>query len=262
MIKQLLITIFLIGTFSFSLSGQNDKNEKAPSQHVLHLKNGSSLIGVLEAYAMNEPAIIVMGDGERIIVPYNLIESVSKLQGKVKPPKLKFVDRPYTFNEKGWHFQGGAGIVTSTPYSSNGFAVELGFAYHFSRMFGIGLNTGMDNYNTDLGHKVIPIYLSLQGFLTPKKVTPFYSIGLGIGSPLFDEDIWEDIENKPGFLFYPKIGLRTSGDDSFNMTIFTGLKIQSTHTRIPFNCIDGDCIEFTEQQRTYRRYVIGVGFIF
>jgi|GEM_PF-4870655 len=191
-------------------------------------------------------------------------ESKGKGKGKVNSPKIKSVEKPYAFKERGWHFGGGiAGIEEGSIGNSRGHAIEIGAVYHFSRLFGIGINTGIDIYSNNSNEKIVPLYVNIQGFALPTKVTPFYSIGIGVGIPSIEETEWEVITSNPGLLLYPKIGVRLTGNKDYNMTVFTGYKIQNLKIRRSFGCNGGaECEEFIEQDKSFRRIILGVGFTF
>lgn len=264
MTKQ-VVTLLLLIILSISVQAQSSTEDKKIVQHVVHLKNGSSLIGQLIQFSDDAPVVMIMGDGEQITVPRNLVESVARLGKKLKKTKLKYADKPYAFQETGWHYKIGLSYIErgNLGYPA-GYSIEVGTVYHFSRMLGIGLHTGVDVYDSGSLEKIIPIYVNVQGYINSKKVTPFYSFGIGIGIPNIEEEQWDDLSVKAGLLLYPKVGIRITGNENSNITFFTGYKIQNSSIRTNFNCLDssGPCDEFIEQRRIYRRLVLGVDFIF
>ncbi|MBT8221448.1 MAG: hypothetical protein KJP00_16590, partial [Bacteroidia bacterium] len=254
----LLLVIILVSTQV--VSGQQQKVKE--DTRAVYLKNGSVLIGVVETYNYGEPVRIRMSDGGAIEIPYDQIESVSRVKKKALRHKGTIKDsphKPYIFNEEGWHYSGDIGALEGGGNFNGGLhlSINLGAIYHFNKYLGIGLHSGFESYDIGYNQNIIPVYLTIQGYAFSKKISPTYSVGLGYGIALQPED--SNTNSEGGLLFYPKIGLRLGGGDSANIHIFSGLKIQDL--RVDYEFFEGS-EEFLIQERTLKRIIIGIGVIF
>ncbi len=263
MIKSIvLFLLFSLGVIYPSFSQEEIKENT--KQHIIHLHNGSALIGILMQYEQGKPVIIELGDGEQIAVSYTSVQSLELINRKIKKSILKRSKKaPYEFKEKGWHYGGNLGLIdnNSSLGGSIGLSVDVDATYQFSRLLGLGMAIGHDSYGENGQQDYLTIQVVVTGYIAPKYTTLFYSIAGGHSIGISDQENteWLQIEKKGGFMFYPKIGIRLSGKDGINTKLFSGIKIQKSTLERRWG---EEFEELIKQERTFHRFIIGVGLVF
>ena len=143
-----------------------------------------------------------------------------------------------------------------------GIRPGLGFNFTYGKMLkrkmGFGIGAGLDIYGSNRGTHIVPIFAEMRGYLSEKKVSPFYRVGLGYG---FNFESEEDfvVETKGGYMIDSQIGLRLGARSGVNFTIGAGIKIQDSAFRQEFPWNEGD---YTEVDYTYRRLNLSFGIVF
>jgi len=233
MSKFKIALVALVSILSFQLHAQDDVARNL-RQHIPHLKNGRSIIGIVIDYGKGRPAVIELMDGERIEIPESTIESIAPINQRRKKPRInKSKISEYAFVENGWNYYSSLGFISrgsSIRADGLGLSIETGATYQFNRLLGLGISIGYDSYETGGFHDLIPIQVVVSGYISPTPVSLFYSLGTGYGISISEKlnSDWIEEKNKGGFLIYPKLGVRLSGHAGINTTLFTGIKIQKS----------------------------------
>jgi len=249
--------------FQNQSEAQEIKNE-AKRQHIINLHNGSSIIGVLLEYREDAHAIIEVADGEKITVPRASIQSLEPITQKTAKSIIRRnrKDIPYTFPETGWHYGTSFGLISQGNQGSGlGLTLEFKSAYHFSRLLGVGMSIGYDEFENQGMHDYVPIQVVITGYLSPTKTSIFYALNMGYGVNISDKIEQDNFRqsNSGGFVFNPKIGIRLSGNEGSNMVLFGGIKIQNTTTESAWG---ENFEEVIKQDRTFKRLIFGLGIVF
>lgn len=264
MFKYILLTLAVTLGIQYQ-SGAQEILNTTNRQHIIHLKNGSSIIGVLIDYREEAPAIIEVADGERISVPQASIQSLEPITQKTSKSiirKSKKEENLYDFPETGWHHGASFGIISRGNGGDGlGLMIDINSAYHFSRLLGLGMSIGYDEYQNNGMHDYIPIQLVVTGYLSPTKTSIYYSLNMGYGINVSDKIEQEQFRqsNSGGFVFNPQVGIRLSGNQGSNMVLFGGIKIQKTKTESAWG---ENFEEIIIQERVFKRLILGLGFVF
>ncbi len=227
-----IISFILFSFLSFQVMAQEEVNLNL-KDHIVNLHNGSALIGIILDYGQGRPAKVQMSDGEIIEVPHNSIQSIEPIS-ELRKHKIKFrksKDAAYSFSESGWHYNTNLGYISRGPsFGGHGIAAEVGVTYHINRLLGLGISTGYDSYSNGDLQDFIPIHVTLTGYLSPNKTTLFYSLSAGHAFAVteVEDSEWFKITSKGGIGFFPKVGVRLSGHEGINITLFSGIKIQKS----------------------------------
>ena len=264
MLKYILFTIIVVIGFSAQSEAQEIQNTDQ-RQHIVHLKNGSSIIGVLKEYKDNGEIIIEIIDGELLTIPGKTIQSfepISQRTAKSIIKKSEKGERIYEFSETGWHHGASFGLISGgNAGGGSGLSLDFNTTYHFSRLMGLGLSIGYDEYQNSGMHDYIPIQVVVNGYLSPTKTSIFYSLNMGYSINVSDKIEQENYRqsNSGGFILNPRIGLRLSGHQGSNIILFSGLKIQRSKTESAWG---ENFEESIIQERTFKRLIFGLGVVF
>lgn len=168
-------------------------------------------------------------------------------------------EKTYAFREKGVY---NATYFSTLSGSANGkFQLGLGIhnvtGYQFHRLLGVGLGFGVDTYSFEDGETAYPLFAEARGYLSAKRVAPYYSGSLGYGFAFKNSD--ELINKAEGGLFFrAALGLRLGADENTNVLADIGYQFQEAffERRTPFQN------EIEEKYLEFNRIVIRIGLIF
>lgn len=239
--KYFLVFLFLIS--SQYISAQDFKFEDQ-----IKFKNGHVLTGEILEYRPDELVIFQLKGGNKMEIP---VDKIARIWQKALGIKAK---KPNHFKDKGIYFvlNGGTSLGQERAYS-----LTHTIGYRVNRLFGIGIGGGIENYEEDEGKRIVPIYAETRGFLFDKKISPYYSLRVGYGIGLKNED-FRIVDADGGWHLNPEIGYRLGGHDAVNIFVGVGMKFQNAtfHYESPW---DGSR---TSDFIKYRRYMLTLGFVF
>ncbi len=203
---------------------------KLPHVDILYLKDGSILRGkILQIIPDKETKIQILGDSLQMDIPACMIKKL--VQEFIKPATMKSSGL-YEFRENGWYgFVG----VHATPFRISpayaqpviryGRGINAAVGYQFNRLLGVGIGVGAEQKFKNEGDVMVYINADLRGYFLQKKLTPFYSLGLGYGFPqIVTTDFL--IGAKGNMYVHPAVGIRFSGGSGVNMTLDLGYRLQ------------------------------------
>ncbi len=216
--SKLRIVIVLL-LFASTICAQTQKGD---CQDVVYLKGGSVLRGTILEYNADSNLVMNSWSGARLQVP---AINVKRIVQKCKGRGTAFSERPYSFKETGWYHATRFMVLAGQSGTGIGFQHSSGFK--INRYAGIGLGIGLENFGPYDGvTATYPIFIELRGYLLPKKITPFYAIGTGIGlaKKYTDNSTWEGGSErwKGGWMAQGQIGYRI-GNNAF---VYLGIRLQ------------------------------------
>ena len=205
-LKILLSLLSLVFLFP-SLKGQDAFRDE------VILNNKSRLVGKITEYEPNSHVILILAHGAEIRLESADIKKVKMAKSRVAR-KIDF--------RKGVHFRTNVSVLSGD--SNNGYSVGQSITYHFSRWLGLGGGISLDNYYSQSGRNLIPLFLEARSYLSDTEVSPFISLRSGFSIAFADEELGQ-IVAEGGWMFNPQLGYRLSSNDS-SFEIFGGLKFQ------------------------------------
>ena len=147
-------------------------------------------------------------------------------QGAAKKPE-KIILKRYKFREKGYY--NATYFSSSSGWNQDELQIGLGAhnvtGYQFNRMFGLGFGFGIDAYSFDEGEVLYPVFVEVRGYLKEKWHTPYYSLNVGYGFAILDEES-ENAEATGGIMIHPAIGFRFGANKDTNVLMDIGYKFQ------------------------------------
>ncbi len=265
--RLLFIVMFVIGCSWPELSAQEQLPADTSSfPDLLYLRDGSVLKGRLEVYAHGQFLIFGLSTGDRIEVPASSVRRVVQ-GGALHPPEERRmkerIPRPYRFREEGLYHSIAVGLAFGNSGAENGQATagwSAGYSagYLFNRWIGLGGGLGIDAYYLGAGEVVYPLFGEARGYLSSRKIAPYYRIAAGYGIAFRDED--KNItEARGGAYFQPSLGFRWGGGPGINLTTDLGFRYQqATYTREqPFAGVEREV-----EKLRYKRIVFQVTMVF
>ena len=120
----------------------------------------------------------------------------------------------------------------------------------------MGVGVGISGLSLQAGENFVPVFGEIRGYLTKKRVAPYYVLGAGYGFALKNEN-QSIVKGEGGLLIQPTFGIRIGASSKANILIDAGYKFQkAVFTREFFN---GDQ---EIKEISYRRFTFRFGFIF
>ena len=231
-------------------------------QDIIRLQNGDILRGQIQE---------ILGEGQFVVfrtwsgVVFDLRKTqIRRITQRCKDVKIvrKAPPLAYSFNKKGWYHHTRAGMLVGQSYAGEnkqGLLFQHSSGKMFNRMFGIGLGAGMESFNPGSNDAVTyPIFAELQGFLLPRKITPFYNLaggwafsGRSINNGRWGlEDRW-----KGGWMAQAGVGYRIGN----HFTVQVGVRLQ--HKRREWTSIWGPESGSGEDRILHKRLILAVGLL-
>lgn len=245
-------TLFLIGvliSFSTILCAQ----EKAPLVTV-YLKNGQKVEGHMQM-SIHEGYVTLEHDSlSRTQLAFREIKKIYFGEVPEAEPEPHFVREPGFFHITELGLQ-----IGSNDYEANGtLSIHTINGYAISPYLMTGLGVGFDHFGSV---STLPVYASLRGVLTDRKVSPFYFGNIG-GSLAWNNDHNSGIDyqrTRGGIFLHGGLGYQINMDRS-GLLLAAGYKIQKTDFAYDFPGWNGDT--HIEEKRTIRRLTLTIGYTF
>ena len=168
--------------------------------------------------------------------------------------------RPYFHREPGFFHVAELGLqFGNNDYEANTtLAIHTVNGYAFSPSLMSGLGIGLDHYGSI---SALPLYASLRGIITDRKVSPYYFANIG-GSLAWPTDDVPDIEyerTRGGLFLHAGLGYQINLARSA-LLLSAGYKIQKTDFAYDFVGWNGET--HIEEKRTIRRFTFSFGYSF
>ena len=214
--------IFLVAlmTVGAVLSAQSDD-----CRDYVFLKDGSLLKGKITSYDFATELVMTTWSGLEMRIP---VSGVSKIKQRCKddPRRMRLSSAPYSFREKGWYHATRGTLLAGS--SASGISLQHSSGVMISRLFGLGVGTGIEQFNTGYySPPNYPVYAEIRGYLLQRNVTPFYTLGAGYSFmprqrndvQIFDgnNSMW-----KGGYMLQGQIGYRIGN----HFTVHGGVRLQ------------------------------------
>ena len=233
---------------------------------VIQLKNGSTFEGKILEYQQGSLLRFQLRSGGVIELKESEVSQINqgweveegKVEKEEESPVLSKV-KAYAFKEKGVF--NATYFSTLSGTSEGDFQMGLGIhnitGYQFHRLIGLGGGFGVDTYSFDNGETLYPIFFELRGYLSAKKMAPYYSGSVGYGLAFKDSD--ELINKAEGGIFYRlALGLRLGADEDTNVLADIGYQFQEAFFERRTVFLN----EIEEKLLKFKRIVVRVGLIF
>ncbi len=221
---------------------------------VVYLHNGKKLQGKILSYTPGESMEFKTLTGvELTIMDFQLRKIAVKKLGNVK------IKGYYDLPEKGFYHSYTFSILANSGYRPDGRLLGGGMSaaagYHFSRLTGVGMGLGWDNYHPVAGERVMPIFVEARHFILDQARTPFVQLRTGYGVALKNTDATIR-EASGGWMINPMAGWRLSGRKGMNLSLGLGVKFQKAHFLYESSS------SRSEVELIYKRVQLQVGFMF
>ena len=210
----------------------------------LTLKNDHVITGSLVKYVPDQSVTILIGVDQELSFEMDQLKAfeMSDIQ----------VQKPYEFREKGWYNRTSLSVLSGE--SATGYSLNHSVSYQFDRRISVGAGVGIDNYYSEDGYNIIPVFLELKSYFLKRNATPFVALRGGYAFASNDEEIGQ-IKANGGLMINPMVGYRLSGG-SFMVDLFVGIKVQNSD----YEYLSGETRIIDDIR--YKRLDIGIGFMF
>ncbi|MEZ4777426.1 MAG: hypothetical protein R3D00_29890 [Bacteroidia bacterium] len=238
---------------------------KAQSYHmenVIYLKNGSEIRGWILEQIPGEYVKIELVGGSILVYQQDEIEKITSEPTQYaqiirrvnrKRAGIQYRDRGlYNFVTTGYIINEGRWTQNQLDFS---FYYRAG--YRFNQYLGVGLGTGIDEYQTGI---IIPIMAEVTGDFLHRRQTPFYlaQVGYGYGAA----NTWATENFEGGLLYHAGLGFKIHTRTRVEWTFSLGYKSQQlTETLVDWWGWNGEPVR-TVRERTVRGflYQFSIGF--
>lgn len=257
----LFFRTFLLIIFSFvsqQLVAQETPAFERPD--VVYLKDGSIFRGKIVYYEIGKILKFKLSPDQEVVFDANQVKKIIQESTEKKLIKNAQKKQAYAFKEKGLYYAARIGYIGGNNVFGNytdGFNVHVKGGHQFSRWLGVGIGTGVDFYNVNLG-SVVPVYGEVRGYFKKANVSPFYTLATGVGIPIKNEDSFFG-ESEMGLYLAPNLGIRFGGSAESNLTISLGLQWQKVKYIRDNNA---DFFRHIEDDYTFKRFNFNVGVLF
>ena len=230
----------------------------------VYLHDGSIVKGKIKEYVKGELLTIKTKDGIEAVIRE---EEIKKIVQELPPKALsnyrkKFRERKeYRFREKGLY-------AYSYFNALNGKSTEMGLSpglglgqsvgYLFRKELGFGGGVAYQRYSLNKEwYTFLPVYIEARGFLQKKNVSLTYSLGLGYGIGIKEQD-YNRTRTNGGIMVKPNIGYRFGAEKTGNFVFEIGYIFQNGEVEVD-DLVLG---ELEIRNLEFRRFVILFGFLF
>jgi len=136
----------------------------------------------------------------------------------------------------------------------SGVGVQNITGIQFSKYVGLGIGIGLINFDDFPESKIIPIFTEFRGYLSEKKVSPYYNLAIGynIAAAKIENSI--DEKRKGGAFFHPAIGYKFGSDQAAFMI---DLGVQIANINYEYNSET----RFIKENVRYQRVVLRLGIM-
>lgn len=217
-----LVALFLLCTV-LQLSAQSAK-DSLRCQDVVYLKGGSIFRGTITDYNMSDMLTILTWSGTKMTIPARVVRKVVQ---ECKGAKTRG-EKVYDFKERGWYHCSRGSLLFGDQ--NTGISLQHSSGYRFNRFVSVGLGIGLENFGPNsVDPFIVPIYAETRGYLTNRRITPFYALGAGFSAIAREQqvvDFWgrENFEEdwKGGWTAQGSFGYRVGN----HFIVSLGIRIQ------------------------------------
>ena len=267
--RKLTLLVFLSFICFMGFAQNNNMDE-------VYLNNGSIFKGEIVEYKLGDELTFKLGDEQILVFNDKDILKIIQADGTVINPATANADikedavtmeagkpvrekKPFKLKSKGWYNSTYIAFAAGNDGTNGGDGdFKLGSGLHnifgkqFTRMWGLGLGIGLDNYSRR-GETVVPVYLELRGYPLKKQQQYYYALAGGYGFT-FKRESFGITETEGGLMVHPAVGIRLGTPDGTNVNIDLGYKIQEAF--FIEQLFSGD---IEERDVTFQRIVLRVG---
>ena len=263
------ILLSLVATVVVPSYGQTETQQEI----TVYLKNGKIVQGMTTLSMFEGHLTVEQDEFNQTHIPYADIEQIlfgavpepEKRRVKTKKPKKELP--PFEVQEQGFFstLELGTLVENSNPYGYyNGFGISLATinGYTFNPHFELGVGVGIDSYGYG-NISAAPFFLSVRGFMTRKRMAPFYFFNVG-GSVVWinSHDSFFDYEKTDGgWMIQPGLGYRY-GTGKVGVSFSIGYKMQQARLAYSWEDWNGTGRVAVDEERTLYRFTMAIGVHF
>lgn len=169
--------------------------------------------------------------------------------------------QPYNLPEHGWYHHTRTGALIGQAYygfNEQGIYLQHSSGWLFSRLLGAGIGAGLDYFalgGSDAA--TFPVFAEVRGYLLPRRVSPFYSLGAGWGFiGHSNPDNWSSLDTwKGGWMAQVDIGYRIGQ----HFTVNCGFRLQQKKRE--WTSFWGPEGGYGTDRILHKRLVLGLGLL-
>ena len=255
------ILIIIIATLILSspqLWAQKIRGQKSATD-VVYLKNGSIYRGQIVEYEYDKLLKIKINEATTISIPADVINKVVQIDPEERKGKLREKINP-KITKKLYSM---TNFYTLGGYFANEFELGLGaqtsFGYQWNSKLATGIGVAYDNYLIGSRTTLLPIFAEVRGQLTEKAVAPHYTVNIGYGFGVANEDFGIR-EPEGGLYLHGAMGLIFHKPGGHAFLLDVGYKFQELNYQVdlPWGTRD----DFEAYDILFKRLSIRFGVIF
>lgn len=226
---------------TLSLHAQQSEEYK----DIIYLKNGSKLYCKLLDYKPGDSITFAL----KGMSPMKLGDNMIK---KVKMNGFEGYSDVYRIKENKWYLRTQFSMLYNKKH--NGLSLTQSVGYQFKHWFSAGVGAGIDNYYTNRGNNMFPLFVEVRSYLFQKNVSPFFACRTGYNFIKPNAD-YNQTSAVGAFFINPVFGYRL-GAGSPTFDLFCGIKIQKAEYHVR------DFWSSSIVNYDFRRYDIGLAMTF
>jgi len=139
--------------------------------------------------------------------------------------------------------------------SSTSFRVWVVNGYRFNRKVSAGLGVGFSYYNDPLS--LLPLFIDFKYLFPADKISPFFFLKSGYNISLLTDTETAVNSHSGGLLLNPGLGLQFETDGKLSWQVSAGYNLDRATYFQPSTTFSS-----SEQEVTYKRLSLGIGFSF
>ena len=222
------------------------------SLDIIRLNSGTVWKGKILSWENDGFVYLETLNGTTIPIPE---ASISRVRQKVIYPEVERAPRSYAFREQGLYHAVAFGVSVGT--FAPGMNLSYAAGHRFSRWIGVGGGVGFGSFELDEGKNIIQVFSEARGFLTRTNVSPYYSVRLGYGFALKNDN--NNITSaKGGIMFNPELGVRFGGGARVSYYLGMGIHLQRATHEYTWPFSEQRAVEKT----LYKRWELKTGVVF
>lgn len=255
-------SIFYPFVLLFILLSNLSAHAQSGKQAKIVLKNGIKIKGgIIETFDENKLKINITGN-DTILVRYDHIKKINfKKYGQASDDFEEKINSNPTLKVETFYHELRGGLLFGEE--SVNVSLQNINGYQFNKYLGTGLGLGINQYGNYL---TLPVYATVKGYITDRKVSPFYFADIGYGfawKTNKNEDLFE-LDNVNGGLYW-QIGLGYQINFYNSSMVFSlgYINQDSKAEYVYYRPWDSSTSEFKVwERRILRRMAFSVGFLF
>ncbi len=254
--KYSFFSIALFFLLLVSLNGVAQVNKQAK----IVLKNGIKIKGGIVQSFDDSKLKVTLGDSNVFLIRFDHIKKISfQGYGEVSDNFGEKLNNPPSLKIESFYHEIKGGLLFGED--NVGVSLQTINGYQFSKYLGTGLGIGINKYGNYL---TMPVYATIKGYLSDKKVSPFYfgDVGYGFAWKTNKNEDQFELNNVTGGLYW-QIGLGYQINFYNSSMVFSlgYINQDSKADYIYYRPWDIDDVEISER-RILRRFAFSVGFLF